>query len=123
MNAHGSDRRDRKRRSLSLYLPFINSRTGEPIGNLADLSPGGFMLESTKPVPLNMEFSFHVDLPPEVAGQTSLILAARSLWSRRDPVDTRLFDTGFEITEMRPSDIKTLEALFERFGRRPIGGD
>jgi hypothetical protein len=81
------------------------------------------MLESTKPVPLNMEFSFHVDLPPEVAGQTSLILAARSLWSRRDPVDTRLFDTGFEITEMRPSDIKTLEALFERFGRRPIGGD
>ena len=117
MNAQGSDRRDRKRRTLSLYLPFLNRQTGEPTGNLADLSPGGFMLESTKPIPLNMDFSFRVDLPPDVAGQTSLILTARSLWNRRDPVDARLYDTGFEITEMHPGDVRTLEILVERFGR------
>jgi hypothetical protein len=123
MSSQHSERRDRKRRALSLYLPFVNSRTGEPVGNLADLSPGGFMLESTKPVLLNVEFSFHVELPPEVAGQTSLILTARSLWSRRDPVDTRLYDTGFEITQMHPGDVKTLDLLFQRFGRTQPGGD
>ena len=117
MNAQGSDRRDRKRRTLSLYLPFLNRQTGEPTGNLADLSPGGFMLESTKPIPLNMDFSFRVDLPPEISGQTALILTARSLWSRPDPVDTRIYDTGFQITEMHPGDVRTLEILFERFGR------
>lgn len=87
------------------------------MGDLADLSPGGFMLESVKPILLNMEFSFRVDLPPEIAGQTALVLGARSQWSRRDPIDARLYDTGFEITEMHPADLRTLEILFERFGR------
>jgi hypothetical protein len=87
------------------------------MGDLGDLSPGGFMLESTKATPVNMEFEFRVDLPPEISGQTALILTARSLWSRPDPVDTRIYDTGFQITEMHPGDVRTLEILFERFGR------
>ena len=81
------------------------------------------MLESVKPILLNLEFTFRVDLPPEISGQTSLILTAAACGAGRDPVDARLYDTGFEITEMHPGDIRTLEVLFDRFGRSRASGD
>jgi hypothetical protein len=115
------DRRKRTRRALSLYLRFINNRTGEPVGDLADASRDGFMLESVKPIPLNAEFSFRVDLPAEISEKTFMIFTARSRWSRRDPVDGRLYDTGFEVLKMDASDIRAFELLFDRYGSRRTG--
>lgn len=118
-----ADRRNRKRRTVSLYMRFLNGRTGEPVGNLANMSPGGFMLESVKPIQIDAEFSFRVDLPSEISGKPFMLLTAVSRWSRRDPVDGRLYDTGFEIIRMDPGDTRALQLLLDRYGRSNPGGD
>jgi hypothetical protein len=118
-----SDRRRAKRQALSLYLQFADNRTGQPVGDLADISLDGFMLESVKPIPLDVEFLFRVDLPPDISDQAFMVFTARSRWSRRDPLDGRLHDTGFEATKIDPGDTRTLRLLFEKYGRRNIGGD
>jgi len=97
-------------------MQFTNNRTGELVGDLADISRDGFLLESMKPIPVNMEFSFRVETPLEISNKSFITIAAISRWSRRDPIDGRLFDTGFEITKMDSVDTHSLELIIERYG-------
>lgn len=118
MSTPGTDRRKRERKSCSLYLQFMNNRTGELVGDLADISRDGFMLESLKPIPLNTEFSFGIELPPDISRKPYIVFTARSRWSTPDPIDTRMFDTGFEILKMDPGDKNAFELIIERYGSR-----
>ena len=70
------------------------------MGDLADISRDGFLLESSKPIPLNVEFAFRIELSAEISTKPSIVLTARSRWSRPDPIDGRLYDVGFEITNI-----------------------
>jgi hypothetical protein len=85
-------------------MQFLNDQTGELIGDLADISPEGFRLESTKPIPVNAEVSFRVDLPPEISKKPWMVFTARSRWSLPHPVDKSLYEAGFEIMKMDPGD-------------------
>jgi hypothetical protein len=116
MNTLHSDRRKRDRRSTSIYLRFMDNRTGELIGDLADISHDGFMLESFKPIPLNTEFSFRIDLSPEISTKQSIIFTARSRWSQTDPIDRRMYDVGFEVTKIDPDDTQVFQQIFDRYG-------
>ena len=88
---------------------------------MSDISRDGFMLEGMKSIPRNLEFSFRIALPPEIAQKTFMVFTARSLWSRPDTIDTRLYDTGFEITSMDPGDVRTFELMIERYGSKRTG--
>jgi hypothetical protein len=123
MSTQRSERRRRERRACSLYMRFMNSRTGEMVGDLSDISRDGFMLESVKPMPLNVDFSFRIDLSAEISTKPFIVLIARSRWSRADPIDARLYDTGFEIIKMDPSDAQVFAAIYERYGSARAGGD
>ena len=102
----------------------MNNRTGELVGDLADISRDGFMLESMKPIPLNAEYSFGINLPPEISRKSYIVFTARSRWSLQDPVDSRLYDTGFEIVRLEPGDTQAIELLIERYGsNRGSGND
>lgn len=94
----------------------MNNRTGELVGDLADITRDGFKLESMKPIPPNAVFSFGIDLPPEISRKRFIVFSARSRWSRPDPVDTRLYDTGFEILKMDPSDAQAFELIYNQYG-------
>ena len=94
----------------------MNNRTGELVGDLADISRDGFMLESFKPIPLNTEFSFRIDLSPEISTKQSIVFTARSRWSQTDPIDRRLYDVGFEIMEIDPGDTQVFQQIFDRYG-------
>jgi hypothetical protein len=96
----------------------MNNRTGELVGDLADISRDGFMLESLKPIPLNAEFSFGIELPPDISRKPYIVFTARSRWSKPDPIDTRMYDTGFEVLKMDPSDKNAFELIIERYGSR-----
>lgn len=121
MNASRRERRKRERRSSSLYLQFVNSRTGELVGDLADITRDGFRLESTKPLRLYVNVTFRIDVPPDISDQPFIKLVARSLWTRPDPLDTRLYDTGFEIVSIDPGDVRVLERIVERYGKAGRG--
>ncbi len=123
MSTPRRDRRKRQRRSCSLYLRVLDNRTGEPVGGLADMSRDGFMLESLKPIQLNAEFSFRIDLPPEISQKPFIVFIARSLWTLPDRVDGRLYDTGFEIMKMDPSDTRAFELVFDRYGSSSTSRD
>ena len=116
MNTPRSDRRKLGRRSTSFSLQFMNNRTGELVGDLADVSRDGFMLESFKPIPLNAEFSFRIDLPPDISNKQSIVFTARSRWSQTDPIDRRLYDVGFEIINIDPGDTQVFQQIFDRYG-------
>ena len=116
MNTPRSDRRKLGRRSTSFYLQFMNNRTGELVGDLADINRDGFMLESFKPIPLNAEFSFRIDLPPDISNKQSIVFTARSRWSQTDPIDRRLYDVGFEIINIDPGDTQVFQQIFDRYG-------
>jgi len=121
MNMSRSDRRRRGRRPTSLYLQFLNNRTGELVGDLADISRDGFMLESFKPIPLNAEFAFRIDLPPEISNKQSIVFIAQSRWSQQDPIDTRLYDVGFEIVKTDPGDAQVFQQLYDQYGSSGTG--
>src|SRR5512142_1356469 len=111
MSPSRKERRKQERRSSSLYLRFLDHGTGEVVGDLADISRSGFCLESTEPIPLNAEFTFDVEVPPEISGKRYIVVAARSRWSARDPLDSGLYDTGFEITQIDPEDTRAVDLI------------
>ncbi len=112
-----------ERRTCSLYLRLLNHRTGEIVGDLADLSVEGFKVESSKRLPPNTVFTFRMDMPPEICDKPYIVFTARSRWNRTDRLDARLYDTGFEIVAMDPEDCRLFERVFERYGTRSAGGD
>ena len=120
-NISRSERRKRDRRSTSLYIQFINNRTGELVGDLADISRDGFMLESFKPIPLNAEFAFRIDLPPEISRKQSIVFTAQSRWSKPDRLDSRLYDVGFEILKTDPGDAQVFQQLYDLYGSTGTG--
>ena len=102
-------------------MRFLNNRTGEVVGDLADISRDGFMLESLKPISLNVEFLFGIDLPPEISRKPFMVFTARSLWTMPDRVDNRLYDTGFEIVKMDPGDTHAFQLIYDRYGSGSTG--
>jgi hypothetical protein len=119
----GRERRTRERRACSLYLRFINQQTGKVVGTLADISAAGFRLESTGPLPLHTSFVFRVEVPNDISGRAYITLAARSRWTSRDPLDPRLYNTGFEIMGLDAANLGALERMMQRYGAAPIGID
>ena len=121
MNTSHRDRRKLGRRSTSLYIQFINNRSGELVGDLADISRDGFMLESFKPIPLNAEFTFRIDLPPEISRKQSIVFTALSRWIKPDSLDTRLYDVGFKIVKTDPGDAQVFQQIYDQYGSSGTG--
>jgi hypothetical protein len=123
MISSGRERRTRERHCCSLYLQFVNHRTGELIGTLADISPGGFRLESTRPISSQANLTLRLDVPSDIFDRQFITLVARSRWSKPDPIDPRLYNTGFEIIGMDAIDLRAVERIIQRYGSSPIGID
>jgi hypothetical protein len=104
-------------------MRFMNDRTGELVGDLADVSPDGFRLEGSKPIQVNAEFPFRIDLPPEISQKPCIVFTARSRWSLPHRFDGRLYEAGFEIMKMDPSDSHVFELIFDRYGSTSTGRD
>jgi hypothetical protein len=121
MSTPRRDQRKRERRSCSLYMRFVNIQTGEAVGDLADISREGFRLESLKPIPLNAQFTFRIDLSPEISTKPFIVVTAQSRWSLPDRVDGRLYDTGFEIMKIAPGDTQAFELIIDRYGSSSTG--
>ena len=81
-------KRDRsERKDFFYYKQVMNPVTREVMGHLADISAGGFKLDSQRPLPTDMDFQFLINLSSEVADKPHMVFVARSRWCRVDPVD------------------------------------
>lgn len=113
-----AERRKVDRREFSEYLRVMNEHTGELVGHLADLSTGGFKLESKHPIDPNVDFILRMDMTSDISDKDHLVFAARSRWCRTDHVDPTLFNIGFQIVEIAPEDLQAFIRIFEKHSRQ-----
>lgn len=110
------ERRQLPRKNFSHYMRVMNENTGELVGHLADISTGGFKLESSTPIPKNRDYFFRVDLSEEISNKPAMVFGARSKWCTKDRFDPMLYDVGFQIVNMTPGDFEIFARMFEKYG-------
>ena len=118
-----TERRRRERRTFSHYLRLMHENTGELVGHLVNISREGFRLESVRAIPVNRDFPIRIELPHDVTEKPYMVFIARSKWCRPDRIDPTLFDAGFEIIQMNPSDSEIFRQIFERYGSMNDDGE
>jgi hypothetical protein len=118
--ASSKGQRDRpERKEFFYYKQLMNPVTRQVEGHLADISVGGFKLDSQHPIPVNMDFQFLMNLTCEVADKPSMVFVARSRWCRVDPLDPYVYNVGFQLVSIAPEDREIFIRMFEKYGRDP----
>jgi hypothetical protein len=97
-------------------MRLIDTQTQELVGHLVDVSTGGFKLDSPKPLPLEKDYRLHLDLTSEVASKPFMVFRARSKWCQSDPLDPFVYNVGFQITEIAPTDMEIFNRIVEKYG-------
>jgi hypothetical protein len=114
------ERRQKDRKNFSYYMRLVDSETQELVGHLTDISTGGFKMDSQKPIPLNKDFRFRMDLTSEVANKPSMVFLARSKWCEVDPLDPFTYNVGFQLISIAPGDIVIFNRMMEKYGTKPV---
>ncbi len=112
------ERRRLERKEFTYYMRLIDTQTDELVGHLVDVSTGGFKLDSPKPLPLEKDYRLHLDLTSEVATKPFMVFKARSKWCQPDPLDPFVYNVGFQITEITPSDMEIFNRIVEKYGSK-----
>jgi hypothetical protein len=110
------EQRQLVRRKFSYYMLVIDDTTGELVGHWTDISPGGFRLESLKPIPKDKDFRFRIDLTSEIANKSYMVFSARSRWCQKDAFDPNLYIVGFQVAKLPPDDFRIFKSMFEKYG-------
>ena len=106
-----------QRKDFSYYMQIRDAATKEIVGHLADISSGGFKLDCQKPVPVNRDVRFLMNLPSEIANKPYMVFGARSRWCEIDPLDPCAYNVGYQLTQIFPEDLEIINRMMERYGR------
>ena len=112
------ERRKLKRRSLIYYMLVLDANTQQMIGHLVDISAHGFMMDSQKSLPVGTDFHLRLDVTSDLADKTYIKFTARSRWCLPDVIEPYLFDIGFSIIEIAPSDAEIIQRIAEKYAAR-----
>ena len=111
------DRRHLERKDFSYYMRLINNDTQDLVGHLVDISSGGFKLDSQTPIPINKDFRLRMDLTSEIADKPAMIFVARSRWCEVDPLDPFIYNVGFQLINISPSDLEIINRMMAKYGK------
>jgi hypothetical protein len=112
------ERRNLDRKDFSYYMQLIDQDTQTLVGHLADISSGGFKMDSLSPIPLNKDYRFRLDLTSEVADKPFMIFVARSRWCAVDRFDPFCYNVGFQLINISPEDVEIFNRMVEKYGRK-----
>jgi hypothetical protein len=90
--------------------------TGNLVGHFSDISTGGFKVDSSKPIPINTDYKLRIDQTGEISNKSYIIFKARARWCNVDVFDPNLYNVGFQIIEMTPSDYDIFVKMFSAYG-------
>ena len=99
-------------------MQIFDHDTQELVGHLADISSGGFKLDCQKPIPMDKDFLFRMDLTSEVASKPFMVFVARSKWCDVDPVDPFCYNVGCQLINISPGDIEIFNRMIETYGKK-----
>lgn len=111
-----SERRKISRKLLSYYMRVLDEHSGELIGQLADISTGGFKLECTQRLPIGATYNLRIDQTGEISPKSYITFSARTRWCQRDPYDPTVYNVGFQILDMTPADYDIFIMMFNTYG-------
>jgi hypothetical protein len=112
------EHRQIERRTFTYYMQVMDTSKSQLLGHLADISDGGFKLDTKTPLPIEKDFRLSVNLSKEISDKTALVFVARSKWCKQDPLDPNSYIVGFQIIGMTPSDHWVFHRMFERYGAK-----
>jgi hypothetical protein len=112
------DRRHLERKDFSYYMRLIDNDTQNLVGHLVDISSGGFKLDSQGPIPINKDFRLRMDLTSEVADKPAMIFVARSKWCEVDPLDPFIYNVGFQLVNISPTDLEIINRMMAKYGKK-----
>jgi hypothetical protein len=111
------DRRHQERKDFSYYMRLVDNDTQDLVGHLVDISSGGFKLDSQTPIPINKDFRLRMDLTSEVANKPAMVFVARSKWCEVDPLDPFIYNVGFQLINISPTDLDIINRMMEKYGK------
>lgn len=111
-----TERRKLDRKNFTYYMRVLDETTGELIGQLSDISTGGFKIESTSPIPLGAVYQLRIDQTLEISDKSYLSFTARARWCQKDPYDPTIFNIGFQLVDMTPADYDIFVRIFNEYG-------
>jgi len=85
--------------ALAKVYDIVNQST---IGYIADISTNGFMLFSSRDLPVDQRRLVSVDLPHPRNGKTTIELGLRIVWSKPEKNNHQLQSVGCEIMAIEP---------------------
>ena len=113
-----TERRKLARRNFSYYMRVMDESTGNLIGHLSDISTNGFKLDSPKPLPLKVDFRLRIDQTGEISNKSYMSFSAGALWCQLDQFDPNIYNVGFQIVSMTPSDYDIFLKMFNTYGKQ-----
>ena len=118
--ASASEKRDTKRRKFRYYMQIVDDTTEQAYGHLSDISQNGFKLDSQVAIVPNKDFHLRVELTSEMSDKPFLTFVARSRWCRPDEFTPNLYNVGFEIIKIGPTDANIFKNIYEKYGSDSI---
>lgn len=112
----GQERRSLSRRDLSYYMRVLDEGSGKAIGNLLDISTGGFKLEARYSVPMNQPIRLRFDQISGISRRSYMVITAIARWIQRDRIDPTAYHVGFQVVDMTPSDYDVFVQMFNIYG-------
>lgn len=113
-----NERRNIERKGFSYYMQLTDNDTQELVGHLADISSGGFKLDSQAPIPIDKDYRFRMDLDSEIATKPFMTFLARSKWCQVDPLDPFIYNVGFQLVNIAPPDLEIFIRMMEKYGSK-----
>ncbi|MEK6752985.1 MAG: PilZ domain-containing protein [Chloroflexota bacterium] len=110
-----SERRKLSRKNFSYYMRVLDETTGELVGQLSDISTGGFRIESSQPIAIGTNFQLRIDQTREISNKSFLSFTARVRWCQLDPYDPTIYNVGFQLVDMTPADYDIFVKMFNEY--------
>jgi len=111
-----AERRKLDRKNFTYYMRVLDEATGELVGQLSDISTGGFKIESATAIPLGAIFRLRIDQTREISNKAYLLFTARVRWCQRDMYDPTIYNIGFQLVDMTPGDYDIFVKMFNEYG-------
>lgn len=113
-----SNKRKLPRKNFSYYMRVLKKDTGELIGQITDISTGGFKLESSKPLPKNVNMELCIDQVNQISAKSFIVFSACTRWCELDPYDPTIYNVGFQLLDMTPADYDVFVKMFNSYGEQ-----
>jgi len=113
-----AEKRKLSRKNFTYYMRVLDKNTGQLIGQIIDISTGGFKLESAKNLPKNVEMALCIDQVGQISTKTVIYFSAIARWCEHDPYDPTIYNVGFQLIDMTPGDYDVFVKMFNSYGEQ-----